>query len=94
MDGRVAGGITSVTPRVGPVEGTNYVTITGTYLGNGTDVTAVTLKDEPTTLVRQSSTEVVVLARQAVSIGTGPVVVRSVHYGNLTFQDYTFNSST
>ncbi|MBN8459804.1 MAG: IPT/TIG domain-containing protein, partial [Verrucomicrobia bacterium] len=72
-----------VSPQAGSRLGGYQVTISGTGLGNGSDITSVTLCGVPASIVSQSSTQVVVTAG-AGTPGTGDVVVTSTSCGVTT----------
>ena len=74
-----------VTPAFGPMSGSNVVTIAGSGLGDGTDVTGVTLCGVPVlTILSQSPTQVVVRAGATGVAGLGNVVVASTSRGTVT----------
>ena len=76
------GAINPVYPSSGSWTGGYEVTISGSNLGSGSDITNVTLcGTSVTNIVSQSATQVVVWAGQAVSAGTGDVIVYSMGYG-------------
>ena len=75
------GDIYTVEPSGGSYTGGYSVAITGTNIGNGGDITNVTLCDVDASIVRQSSTQVVVTAGAAASVGLGDVRVYSVSFG-------------
>ncbi|MFH0879558.1 MAG: IPT/TIG domain-containing protein, partial [Lentisphaerota bacterium] len=71
-----------VSPSNGPATGGSEVTITGCNLGNGSDITNVTICGvSVTSLVSQSSTRIVVLTDASGVSVTGDVCVYSVSYG-------------
>ena len=73
-----------VSPSSGPTLGGTTVTITGTNLCNGSDITNVTLCGVAVTSIdSQSSTQIVVTAASGTA-GTGDVVVYSTSYGTIT----------
>eukprot|EP00698_Gefionella_okellyi_P015557 TRINITY_DN4392_c0_g3_i2.p1 TRINITY_DN4392_c0_g3~~TRINITY_DN4392_c0_g3_i2.p1 ORF type:complete len:4249 (-),score=1037.24 TRINITY_DN4392_c0_g3_i2:134-12388(-) len=75
--------VTSVVPAVGPGHGGNTVTISGTVLGTGTDITSVTFNGVSAVILTQSITTVTVTLGNAVAanaLGLGDVVVQSTHY--------------
>jgi len=76
-----AGTITGVVPAEGPFAGGDTVTIYGTGLGNGTDITNATLCSAAAGIVSQTSTNVVVWAGAAISCRTGSVAVMSGSLG-------------
>jgi len=76
-------GISSVSPSMGLLLGGTTVTILGTNLGNGTDVTNVTLCGVPAMVVTQNISAVVVQSGPAMVPTNGDVVVRSAGYGNI-----------
>lgn len=61
--------------------GGEEITITGSALGNGSDITSVTLAGVPASIVRQSATQVVVIAGAATQRGVGDVTVVSSSQG-------------
>jgi 7-cyano-7-deazaguanine synthase in queuosine biosynthesis len=75
-----------VQPSSGLRTGGYDVVISGTNLGNGSDITEVTLCGVPAAIVSQSSTQVVVTAG-AGTPGNGDVVVSSTSYGVTTKTD-------
>ena len=76
-----------VSPSSGSWAGGYQVTITGTNLCNGSDVTSVTLNGiEVTSIDSQSTTQIVVTAAAGVA-GTGDVVVQSTSYGTTSKTD-------
>lgn len=86
--------IDAVSPSFGVFLGGYPVTITGTDLGNGWDVTNVTLNGQSAVIVSQSSTKLVVTAA-ATAAGTGDVVVQSASYGSVTLVDgFTYEKAT
>lgn len=88
-----SGAITSVTPRTGPFTGGNQVTIAGTTLGNGNDITSVQLAGVTAAIVSQTANAVVVTAARAQQSGAGSVTVTSTSYGVSSLSDaYTYNS--
>lgn len=98
----VAGNITQVVPAVGPAMGTNPVTITGTGLGSGADITAVTLHGVPATIVNQTDAQVVVTAGagnlptlNVAGLPAGDVVVNSTSRGSTRgLALYAYNPGT
>lgn len=83
-----AGTGTGVNPISGSAVGGYTVELTGTYLGNGSDVTNVTLCGVPVMqIVSQSPTQIVVIAASASGPGTGDVRVFSTSYGELVKAD-------
>jgi len=72
-----------VQPKAGAGQGGYEVVISGKHLGNGTDITNVTLCGVAAAIVSQSSTQVVVTAA-AGTPGTGDVAVYSTSYGVTT----------
>ena len=77
----IAGTITSVYPNVGPNAGTFQVTISGTFLGNGSDIESVQLAGVlATSIVSQTSSEVIVVAGTSIG-GAGDVLVNSTTQG-------------
>ena len=76
---------TGVFPDFGPKQGGFRVTIRGSSLGNGSDVTNVTLCGvKATQILSQSATQVVVTAGTASTASTGAVKVYSSHLGVTT----------
>ncbi len=76
--------ISRVTPSIGSVTGGYPVVISGSNLGSGSDVSAVTLCGVSVqSMVSQSATQVVVRARAGFR-GVGPVVIQSTGYGTIT----------
>ena len=77
--GALSGG---VEPSTGSTNGGFQVVITGTNLGDGSDVTGVTLCGiEVQSIVSQSSTQIVVVAAASASVVTGDVRVVSTGFG-------------
>ncbi len=77
-----AGAIASVAPASGPATGGTTVTITGTNLGNGADITGVTLCGFAAgEIISQSATQVVVTAGAAGNAILGDVRVFSTSFG-------------
>ena len=74
-------GLTGVEPASGAMAGGYTVTISGTNLCNGADVTDVTLCGVAASVQSQSATQIVVTAGAAVSTGPGDVRVYSTHFG-------------
>jgi hypothetical protein len=73
-------------PASGTYEGGYEVSITGQALGDGSDITSVTLCGVAATIESQSATEVVVTAAGvAAPVGPGDVVVTSTSLGSTTF---------
>ena len=83
--------MSTVTPSTGPFAGNNYVTIRGTNLGNGTDITNVELAGINARIVAQNTTMVTVIAAQTVFAGSGSVYVSSVHFGSSIWLSYLYN---
>ncbi len=76
----------------GPASGGNTLTITGTSLGNGSDITNVTLCGVPATIQSQTTNSVTVMAGAAGDGSTGDIVVYSTSVGMTTFANgYTYN---
>ena len=76
-----------VTPESGSITGGYPVAISGVNLGNGSDVTNVTLCGVPASLVSQSSTQVVVVADAGNAVGVGDVRIYSIAFGMSTASD-------
>jgi len=72
-----------VMPSRGITDGGTTVNILGAYLGNGTDVTNVTLCGVAATIVTQNPWRVVVQTRPATGPTNGDVVVYSAGYGSI-----------
>ena len=69
------------------------VTINGVGLGNGSDITTVTLVGLPAYILSQSSDSVVVLATPTSAGGTGAVIVTSLSAGVTELADaFTYNN--
>ena len=80
--------LSGVSPDTGSLTGGYQVIITGSNLGNGSDITNVTLCGvAATNIASQSSTQVVVWAGSRGSAATGEVVVFSTSYGATTKAD-------
>lgn len=75
--------IATVTPLTGPLPGNNQVTIEG-ELGDGTDITSVTLAGVPALIRSQTAAQVVVTAQPSPVPAAGPVVVTSTSRGVAT----------
>lgn len=73
--------VNTVAPATGPLVGNNLVTLTGTNLGNGLDITSVRLANIEAVLVSQSATEVVVRAAAAPAAVVGTVRIASTSFG-------------
>ena len=81
--GRAA--LSGVSPISGSVTGGYPVTIVGRYLGNGADVTNVTLNGVAAASIdSQSQTQVVITVGSVTAAGVGDVVVYSTSYGITT----------
>lgn len=79
---RVAGTLTAVVPSQDTTLGGATVTLTGSNLGSGSDITAVSLRGQPVaSIVRQSATHVVVVAAPSAVKGPGTVEVLSTTFG-------------
>ena len=90
--GPILAGSDGVNPASGVLAGNNQVIIFGTNLGDGSDVTSVTLCGVPATIISQSATQIVVTSGAAVSSGIGDVVVTSTSFGVTTKTDaFTYN---
>lgn len=75
----------------GPASGGNTLTINGTGLGNGSDITNVTLCGVPAAIQAQTRNSVTVLAGAAGDGGTGDINVFSASAGVTTFTNgYTY----
>jgi len=85
----VAGVISSVTPEVSPLTGNIQVTISGSNLGSGADITSVTLVGRAAQILSQNATAVVVRVAAAQSEATGAVLVNSASLG-VTTRDNAF----
>ncbi|NCD34941.1 MAG: DUF5050 domain-containing protein [Spartobacteria bacterium] len=70
-----------VTPASGSTAGGFTVTISGSNLGDGSDITSVTLCGVAATIDSQSATQIVVTAGSAGGVITGDVVVVSTAFG-------------
>jgi len=85
-----------VTPAGTRSDGNVSVTVTGTHLGTGSDITAVTVGSARATIQSQSadgSSVVVVVPPANGQSGTVPLVVQSVVYGN-TSTVFTYFAGT
>ncbi|HAS82283.1 MAG TPA: hypothetical protein DCS43_06320, partial [Verrucomicrobia bacterium] len=82
-----------VIPNNGSWTGGYPVVIHGEYLGNGTDITNVTLGGTAAQITSQSTTQVVVTAGIAASAGLGDVRVYSVSFGETVQSSaFTYNA--
>ena len=87
-----AGVITSFDPAGAPITGARNITILGTNLGNGSDITAVTVANVPVLRILSQNTTFVVVEVAPIDLValnvTGPVngsiVVRSTSFGTTT----------
>ena len=76
------------------MRGSNAVTIAGSNLGNGADITAVLFGSAPATITAQSINDVTVTV-PAGAAGAVAVTVRSTSRGDATLQNaYTYNART
>jgi hypothetical protein len=84
-----------VSPASGSWNGGYSVVIVGHNLGNGTDITNVTLGGvAASTITAQSATQVVVWAGTAMTTGTGDVVVMSTSFGvSISSNAFTYTNS-
>jgi hypothetical protein len=78
----------------GPLAGGLPTVITGTNLGNGSDITSVFLGTVRATIVSQSGAEVSVVPGAALSPGPSAVMVVSISYGNAVRSGYQYNPGT
>ncbi|MDF7801301.1 IPT/TIG domain-containing protein [Pontiellaceae bacterium B1224] len=76
--------IAGVSPDSGPAAGGTVVTISGTNLGNGTDITNVTLRGVAAASIDSQSSTQVVATTASGTAGTGDVVVTSISRGTTT----------
>ena len=90
--------ISSATPTNGPYYGLNRVTIAGSNLGSGSDITAVRFGLVSAIVVSQSQTQLVVVAPLGGSLtpltaASVTITVSSVSYGTATsaFNLYRYN---
>lgn len=75
----------------GPAAGGNLLTITGTGLGNGSDITNVTICGVAAVIESQTANSVTVLVATG-SIGTGTILIYSASTGVTTFAtSYAYN---
>lgn len=83
--------MTLVSPAEGSIHGGDIISICGTHLGNGLDITNVTLCGAPVdSILAQSATQVVVRSG-AGTPGTGEVRIDSIHFGySLATQAFTY----
>lgn len=79
-----AGIISAVTPNSAPVTAGVPVTIAGSNLGSGNDITAVLFGTATATITSQSATQVVVTLPVAQAVGAVAVVIRSVSQGEIS----------
>ena len=76
----------------GPAAGGNTLTINGTVLGNGSDITNVTLCGVPAAIQSQTANSVTAVVGSASDGGTGDINVYSASAGVTTFTNgYTYN---
>lgn len=73
--------VTQVIPNTVALSGGTQVTLNGSDLGNGTDITEVRINTIVATIVSQTASSVVVVAPAAAAAGTVRVTVRSVSHG-------------
>lgn len=89
-----AGSVTSLTPNNGPVAGTNIVTISGTNLGSGTDITAVLFGNTAAEVRTQTNNNAVVTVPPGAA-GPATVTIRSTSRGEAVLSNaYTYNAGT
>eukprot|EP00698_Gefionella_okellyi_P024708 TRINITY_DN8795_c0_g1_i2.p1 TRINITY_DN8795_c0_g1~~TRINITY_DN8795_c0_g1_i2.p1 ORF type:complete len:2079 (-),score=494.13 TRINITY_DN8795_c0_g1_i2:11-6247(-) len=76
--------IANAYPATGQYDGTTVVTITGLApIGNGSDITAVTLNTVPAFITQQDATTITVIANSGiVNIGLGNIVLHSIAFGD------------
>ncbi|MCP4216339.1 MAG: hypothetical protein GY765_16945, partial [bacterium] len=85
--------ITGVSPDSGPESGGTTVVVSGTDLGDGTDISSVTLCGIAATILSQTADGVTVLSG-AGTAGTGDVVVTSTYRGVTTLVNgFTYNAA-
>jgi N-acetylneuraminic acid mutarotase len=76
----------------GPASGGNTLTINGTALGNGSDITNVTICKVVAAIQSQTANSVTVVTGRAEDGGTGDIMVYSASLGVMTFTNgYTYN---
>ena len=86
------GVITSINPATGPYAGGNLITITGTGLGNGSDITSVLLGGVQASIASQTASTVVVKVPFIGNDTTVNITVISVSTGTTRASDtYTIN---
>ena len=74
--------VSQVEPSTGKAIGGTNVTISGSSLGNGTDITTVSLNNVLATILFQNSTTIVVRASDGTTaIGQGNIIVNSTNFG-------------
>ena len=86
--------IGGVIPSSGPLSGGTMVTITGSNLGNGSDITNVTICGvTASSIISQSATQVVVrTGSTGVPVSAGVITVYSANYGVTTVSNaFTYN---
>ena len=89
-----AGTINNVDPAVGPIIGQSRVTISGSSLGSGSDITSVLIKGVAAAIVSQTPSSVIVTTGAATQ-GQGDVEVHSVSFGSARLVNaYLYNDST
>eukprot|EP00698_Gefionella_okellyi_P022377 TRINITY_DN740_c2_g2_i1.p1 TRINITY_DN740_c2_g2~~TRINITY_DN740_c2_g2_i1.p1 ORF type:complete len:2279 (+),score=491.79 TRINITY_DN740_c2_g2_i1:552-6839(+) len=79
------GSISGISPSNGPWDGGNRVTITGNFLGNGSDITQVNLRGvKASKILSQTNGTIVVVAGSTGAAGTGDIEVWSRCFGYST----------
>jgi hypothetical protein len=87
------GEINAIIPNRGPGVGGNTVTVIGTGLGNGTDITSADFGKDAATILSQNRTQVVIRPSPAQD-GPANVVIESYCGGfTLSGKNYTFDLS-
>ncbi|MFZ4394853.1 MAG: C25 family cysteine peptidase [Kiritimatiellia bacterium] len=83
----VLGVITNVTPSAGTMYGGTQVTLSGLWLGNGTDITQVMLCDVVATVITQDMHQVIVHTGASPMATNADVTVRSAGFGVVTLDN-------
>ena len=91
----MGGVITGVTPNNGPYYGGNAITIRGTNLGKGNDISSVKIRNMIAPVLDQNTTYAVVTVPNLGYSGLGDIVIRSRCYGTTIKRNgYLYNART